>query len=557
MAVALSHPVSVPAGADELSHAMSESQLLRFFTAGSVDDGKSTLIGRLLFEAKGVYEDQVAAVKKSGLNRSSGDFDFSLLTDGLRAEREQGITIDVAYRYFQTARRKFIIADTPGHEQYTRNMATGASTADLAIILIDARKGVLPQSRRHGFISALLGVQHAAVAVNKMDLVDFSESRYQEIQHDFSEFARAAGLRGVVYFPISALDGDNIVERSRRTPWYGGPALLEYLETVQLADREFDGFRFPIQYVIRPTLDFRGYGGRIASGAVRPGERVMALPSRRVTTVRSLPAYEGDLAEAYAPMSATVCLGEEIDLSRGEMLVSPDNPPAAARRFEANLVWMHQTEGVERKLYLLKHTTQVVHADIRAIRHRVDVNSLEHQPAPSLKLNEIALVEMETRRPVFCDPYARNRVTGSFILIDPLSNATVAAGMITQALDDEETASFRRLAEEERTARYGHKAAVAWMPGRADVAHRVERMLFEQGGHGIVLNDPALLVAASAMLASGSAVLYCGPEMPRDAGHLAGLPLADWSQLPADGAQAALTVMAALRQTGGAPEFEI
>lgn len=543
---------------------MSESQLLRFFTAGSVDDGKSTLIGRLLFEAKGVYEDQVAAVKKSGLNRSSGDFDFSLLTDGLRAEREQGITIDVAYRYFQTARRKFIIADTPGHEQYTRNMATGASTADLAIILIDARKGVLPQSRRHGFISALLGVQHAAVAVNKMDLVEFSRDRYLEIQRDFDVFAEAAGLRGVVYFPISALDGDNVVERSQRTPWYDGPAMLEYLETVQIAAHGIDRLRFPIQYVIRPTLDFRGYAGRVASGALRPGDRVMALPSRRTATVRSLPSYDGDLGEAYAPMPATVCLDREIDLSRGEMLVEADHPPSVSRRFEASLVWMHQAEGVPRRLYLLKHTTQTVHADIRTIRHRVDVNTMERTPAASLQLNEIAVVEMETRRPIFCDPYRENRVTGSFILIDPITNATVAAGMISQALDSDESSGFRRVAPEERALRYGHRPAIVWAAGQVDLARRLERLLFDLGGH-VVVAEEAPFDGAAVELASGSIVIYCGAADAETRARLGDVAVIDIdeSTLPLNAAEAAADALRLLKQAGvigdgrGATDFEI
>ena len=313
-----------------------ESQLLRFTTAGSVDDGKSTLIGRLLYEAKSVYEDQLASIQSSSVNRSTGPIDFSLLTDGLRAEREQGITIDVAYRYAATPRRKVIIADTPGQEQYTRNMATGASTADLAIVLIDARKGVLVQSRRHAFITSLLGIRYVAVAVNKMDLVDFREDVFNKIQTEFMAYAKSVGLKNVAFFPISALEGDNITEPSTRTPWYKGPALLDHLESVDLVEaRNFTDLRFPVQYVNRPTLDFRGFTGQLASGILRPGQTVMTLPSGRITKVKSLPSYDGDLAEAFPPMSVTVCLEDEVDVSRGDMIVDPNHVPHVSRRFAA------------------------------------------------------------------------------------------------------------------------------------------------------------------------------------------------------------------------------
>ncbi|MDX2182007.1 MAG: sulfate adenylyltransferase subunit CysN [Bryobacteraceae bacterium] len=481
---------------------MPSAHLLRFFTAGSVDDGKSTLIGRLLYEAKGVYEDQMTAVRKSGLNRSSGDFDFSLLTDGLRAEREQGITIDVAYRYFATARRKFIIADTPGHEQYTRNMATGASTAELAIILIDARKGVLPQSRRHAFISSLLGIRHAVVAVNKMDLVDFREEIFRSIEAEFAAFARETNLRDIVYYPISALDGDNIVEKSPRTPWFTGAPLLEYLETVEIAGQDSGQLRFPVQYVVRPTLDFRGYAGQVASGAIKPGDAVMALPSGRIAKVAALPSFDGDLAEARPSQSVTVVLDQEIDLSRGDMLVDPRRRPSVARRLRAMLVWMHPNAGETGKMYLLKHTTQLVQAEIRSIDYRVNVDTMGHTPAERLELNEIASVTVETKRPLFCDPYLENRTTGAFILIDPISNATVAAGMIGETLP--EGGGLAALAEVaangvpeaavrvtpgERLSRIGHFPATIWLSGRPELAYRIERALFDLGCQVAVLPE--------------------------------------------------------------------
>ncbi|MFN0103299.1 MAG: sulfate adenylyltransferase subunit CysN [Bryobacteraceae bacterium] len=461
---------------------MAESQLLRFFTAGSVDDGKSTLIGRLLYEAKAVYEDQLASVERSGLNRSTGPLDFSLLTDGLRAEREQGITIDVAYRYFNTPRRKYIIADTPGHEQYTRNMATGASTADLAIILIDARKGVLPQSRRHGYISSLLGIRYAAVAVNKMDLMDFREDVFKRICAEFGEFARRAGLRNVVYFPISALEGDNIVTRSERTPWYKGVPLLEYLETVPLEDeRNFTDLRLPIQCVIRPTLDFRGYAGTLASGVLRPGDRVMSLASGQTTTVKSLPTFDGELDEAFPPMSVTVCLEDEIDLSRGDMLVSPDNRPEIAQRFRAMVVWMHQTPGALGRSYLIKQNARTVTCQLTRIEHRVDVNTLHGLEATQLGLNDIASVVVTTHRPIYFDPYHKHRTTGAFILIDPLTNSTLAAGMIEHAVD--ESAHLEPVTEDARRSRLGHAPATVWLAARTDMARRLERILFDRGCH--------------------------------------------------------------------------
>ena len=506
-----------------------ESQLLRFTTAGSVDDGKSTLIGRLLYEAKGVYEDQLASVQNSSVNRSTGPIDFSLLTDGLRAEREQGITIDVAYRYAATPRRKFIIADTPGHEQYTRNMATGASTADLAIVLIDARKGVLVQSRRHAFITSLLGIRYVAVAINKMDLVDFREDVFNKIRTEFLAYANSVGLKNVAFFPISALEGDNITEPSLRTPWYKGRSLLDHLESVDLVEaRNFTELRFPVQYVNRPTLDFRGCTGQLASGILRPGQTVMTLPSGRITKVKSLPSFEGDLAEAFPPMSVTVCLEDEVDVSRGDMIVDPNHVPHVSRRFAAKLVWMHETPGEAERDYWLKHTSQTVRAQISRIRHRIDINTLAEQPANRLELNEIASIQVETRRPLFFDSYQQNRITGAFILIDPISNATVAAGMIdestAESLEPLKLGSLEFTGETEATvtpaeryARAGHYPATVWLTARQDLAVLLERKLFDLGCQVHVLADDReshLLPELARVLNSAGLIAICSIAAP-------------------------------------------
>jgi bifunctional enzyme CysN/CysC/sulfate adenylyltransferase subunit 1 len=423
-------------------------EMLRFTTAGSVDDGKSTLIGRLLHDTKSVYEDQLAAVKKSRVNRAAnGHVDFSLLTDGLKAEREQGITIDVAYRYFSTARRKFIIADTPGHEQYTRNMATGASTADVAIILIDAKAfakagSLLPQSRRHTYIASLLGIPHVVAAVNKMDLVEYSQQSFETIRRDFETLCAQLGLPDVQVIPVSALEGENVVTPSAAMPWYRGPTLLEYLETVPLALAETTGpMRFPVQLVLRPDANFRGFAGQVARGTLRAGDRVMALPSRRETSVRRIVTYDGDLPAASYPQSFTVELEDEIDLSRGEMLVAADATaealPSVSNRFRAMVVWMHEDPLVVGRTYIAKHTTRTVRATVRAIRYRVDVNNLHHLTSYSIAMNEIAEVEFETNLPLFFDSYRACRWTGSLILIDALTNATVGAAMIGAAVEDQ------------------------------------------------------------------------------------------------------------------------
>jgi sulfate adenylyltransferase large subunit len=496
--------------------ATAQTELLRFTTAGSVDDGKSTLIGRLLYDSKGVYEDQLASVRKATRNLTTGGLDLSLLTDGLRAEREQGITIDVAYRYFSTPRRKFIIADTPGHEQYTRNMATGASTANLAIVLIDARYGVLPQSRRHAYIAALLGIPHIVVAVNKMDLMDFREDVFTAIHRDFQDFANRLEIGDLQFIPISALDGDNVVRHSTRTPWYRGPALLEHLETVPISrDYNLADMRFPVQYVIRPNLDFRGFAGEVASGVIRRGDAVTVLPSGRSSRVKSIVTWDGDLEEAFAPMSVTVCLEDEIDISRGDMLVHADNQPHSGRRFEATVVWMNAKPLEPNRPYLLKHSTQTAQARIREIRYRVDINSLAHQTAGQLQLNEIAVVSVETQRPLFFDPYRKNRATGGFILIDPISNETLGAGMIEQAVSA--GAPKGRVTASERAATRGHAAfAVCLQPGQQDLAYALERLLFDHGCVVHVIEKPENLGQAVHTCYAGGLIGIVVPSEPAD-----------------------------------------
>jgi sulfate adenylyltransferase large subunit len=388
------------------------NDLLRFTTAGSVDDGKSTLIGRLLHDARGAYEDQLHTIR-----RSDGSTDFALLTDGLRAEREQGITIDVAYRYFSTPRRKFILADTPGHEQYTRNMATGASTAALAIVLADASRGLTAQSRRHASIAALLGIRHFVIAVNKMDLVGYDQSVFNALRDEFAPILESFGVRDPYFLPISALRGDNVVERSNNMPWFDGPPLLDHLESVDASSASTDApFRFPVQRVVRPDSTFRGYAGQIASGVIRPGDEVIALPSNRRTRVRRIVTYDGDLGVAHAPLSVTLTLDDEIDISRGDILASVD-APQAVRKFEASLVWFDNAPLDPSREYLLKHTTQTVRARVLADRN--------------FAMNDIGAVNIVTAKPLFADAYKTNRITGSFILMDADSNATAAAGMIS------------------------------------------------------------------------------------------------------------------------------
>lgn len=415
---------------DTFLEAEEHKQLLRFTTAGSVDDGKSTLIGRLLYDSKGVYEDQIKAVAKASVNRNAGPLDFSLLTDGLRAEREQGITIDVAYRYFATVRRKFIIADTPGHEQYTRNMVTGASTADLAIILVDARNGALAQSHRHACVASLMGIPHFVVAVNKMDLVGYDHEVFEQIRTEFGEFLSKLEAPHVSFIPLSALKGDNVVTRSANMPWYHGPALLEHLETVEVDDVSSQApFRFPVQRVARPDAEFRGYAGQIASGSVEPGQEVTVVRTGRKSRVKSISTFDGDLDEAWSPMSVTLTLEDELDISRGDLLAAGPLP-VASRHFEATLVWFNERALDTDRRYLLKHTTQLVPAEISTIKHRVNVGTLAGEPAETLEMNHIGVVEIDTTRPLFFDSYKQNHRTGCFVVIDAQTNATVGAGMI-------------------------------------------------------------------------------------------------------------------------------
>lgn len=467
-----------------------DQELLRFTTAGSVDDGKSTLIGRLLHDTKSVYEDQLASIRASRVNRTgNGTVDLSLLTDGLRAEREQGITIDVAYRYFSTSKRKFIIADTPGHEQYTRNMATGASTADVAIVLIDANAFVkagslLPQSRRHTYIASLLRIPHVVAAVNKMDLVGYDEKVFNTIQQQFFELAKQLGLPSVALIPVSALAGDNVVEASSNMAWYTGPTLLDYLETVPLrsATATAGPLRFPVQLVVRPDANFRGFAGRLESGTLRPGQAVRALPSGRTTRVRSLVTYDGELKQAHAPQSLTVELEDEIDLSRGEMLVAEDEPaPLISTRLRAMAVWMHEQPLAPGNTYLLKHTTRTVRATVRAIRYRVDVNTAAHLEATELGMNDIAELELDTSLPLFFDPYATNRSTGSFILIDPLMNATVGAGMLIA------TAERAASAEPQQAPLF-----VLWQNASAEQLERLRSQVEAHGKRMVLIDDPAI-----------------------------------------------------------------
>ncbi len=423
---------------EEFLAAEQAKDLLRFTTAGSVDDGKSTLIGRLLYDSRNVYEDHVRAVTRTQETASGSPasaIDFAQLTDGLRAEREQGITIDVAYRFFSTARRKFIIADTPGHEQYTRNMATGASTADLAIILVDARKGILRQSRRHAYIGSLLGIPHVIAAINKMDLVAYSEETFLNLQRDFTALAARVGLASFQAIPISALEGDNVVHASVNMPWYEGPALLEYLESVQVARSNTDlAFRLPVQRVIRPHQNFRGFAGQIAAGTIRRGDRVIALPSGQTSRIQSIVTFDGELESATAPLSVTVTLDDERDISRGDLIAAADAAPQVVNHFEASIVWLHEQPLEINRRYLLKQTSRLVPARVRSIRHAINMETLDPQAASALDLNAIGLIEVETDRPILADLYNESRTTGSFILIDPANNATIGAGMIRYIL---------------------------------------------------------------------------------------------------------------------------
>jgi bifunctional enzyme CysN/CysC len=496
-----------------------QKELLRFLTCGSVDDGKSTLIGRLLYDSKMIYEDQLAKIEKDSVvhGTTGGSFDPALLTDGLKEEREQGITIDVAYRYFSTAKRKFIIADTPGHVQYTRNMATGASTADLAVILIDARKGVLEQTKRHSFIASLLGIKHVLVAINKMDLVDFDEQVFEQIQKDYREFASRLDSTDLHFIPISALEGDNVVNLSERSPWYQGSTLMNFLESVYIgSDRNLEDFRFPVQHVLRPNLDFRGFSGTVSSGIIRKGDEVMALPSRKTSHVKDIVTFDGSRDEAFAPLSVTLTLEDEIDVSRGDMLVRPGNVPKSEQKFDAMIVWMAEQPMIPGNQYLFKHTTKTVPGSFTTLRYCVDVNTMHRQPSPALELNQIGRVNVSLNQPIAFDRYRRNKSTGAFIVIDRITNVTVAAGMILDRRTSEDevghwdeephseslTQEISNVSPEERAARYGQTPVTLLLTGlpgagKSSTAYGLERKLFDLGRSAFVVDGQNMRLGIS------------------------------------------------------------
>lgn len=487
---------------------MQHSSLLRFSTAGSVDDGKSTLIGRLLYDSKAIMQDQLEAVEKTSRNSGEEEINLALLMDGLKAEREQKITIDVAYRYFATPKRKFIIADTPGHIQYTRNMVTGASTADLAIVLVDARKGVLTQSRRHAFIASLLQIPHMVVAVNKMDLVEYDEKVFRSIVEDFTRFAEKLEIDDITFIPISALKGDNIVHKSENMDWYDGSTLMYTLENVQVGSRKNRlDFRFPVQYVIRPHQDFRGFAGTVVSGGVRVGDEVMVLPSKLKSRVKGIHEYTEQKSEAVNGDAVILTIEDEIDISRGDMLVRTKNVPESGREFEAVVCWMHDEGMTEGREYIVMHTTRQVRVLPTKLYYRINVDTLHREDASELQLNEIGRVRFTAAQPLFFDPYSMNNATGSFIMIDPVSMVTVGAGMIrgVQADEDVEDTSVKRAASpnvvweewniprDERASRFGHRPMVFWFTGvsgagKSTIARAFERQLWEEGRQTMLLD---------------------------------------------------------------------
>lgn len=499
-----------------------KKDLLRLLTAGSVDDGKSTLIGRLLFDSKKLYDDHLAALVRDSkrIGHAGDDIDYALLLDGLKAEREQGITIDVAYRYFSTNKRKFIIADTPGHEQYTRNMVTGASTANLAIILIDARKGVITQTKRHTFLVSLLGIKHIVLAVNKMDLMDYSQEVYDNICTDYKAFITQLNLPEVTFIPLSALKGDNVVDLSNKMPWYHGKSMLEHLETVHIgSDRNLQDFRFPIQYVLRPSIDFRGFSGKVSSGIIRKGDKVISLPSLKTSKIKSIITYDGELDYAHAPQSVTLTLEDEIDISRGEMLVHANNRPTVDQHFEAMLVWMDEKAMNPHAQFLIKHNTNNTKARIDSISHLVDVNTLEEYQKSTFELNEIGRVIITTVKPIFFDAYKKNRQTGSFILIDSMTHNTVAVGMILDKLRSDELpysiSSHEKarivqgeslINKAERETRYQQKGATLWITGlhgsgKNNLAYALEKELFKRGATVVLMDGSTVRSGLSNELA--------------------------------------------------------
>ena len=477
---------------------MPATEILRIATAGSVDDGKSTLIGRLIYDSKMIFEDQLAALEADSkrIGTQGGEIDFALLVDGLAAEREQGITIDVAYRFFSTDKRKFIVADTPGHEQYTRNMVTGASTADLAVILIDARKGVLTQTRRHSYLVSLIGIRKVVLAVNKMDLVGYDQARFDEIVADYRAFAAKIGVDDFLAIPISGLKGDNITARSPATPWYAGPSLMEHLETVEVEDLAARApFRLPVQWVNRPNLDFRGFSGMVASGSVKPGDRIRVAPSGQVSTVARIVTKDGDLPQAVAGQSVTLTLADEIDCSRGDVLAAADAPPEVADQFEATIVWMADEPLLPGRPYWLKIGSKLVSAQITEPKYKVNVNTLEHLAAKRLELNEIGVVNISTDAPVAFDPYTENKDLGGFILVDRISNRTVGAGLIHFALRRSQNIHWQALDIDKRVRAEakGQVGRVVWFTGlsgagKSTIANLVEKKLHAEGKHTYLLD---------------------------------------------------------------------
>jgi bifunctional enzyme CysN/CysC len=473
--------------------------MLRFITCGSVDDGKSTLIGRLLYDSKMIFEDQLAALEADSkrVGTQGQEIDFALLVDGLAAEREQGITIDVAYRFFSTEKRKFIVADTPGHEQYTRNMVTGASTADLAVILIDARKGVLTQTRRHSYLAHLIGIKNLVLAINKMDLVDYSQQVFDDILADYTEFANSIGITSFVPMPISGFKGDNISLKSENMPWYSGPTLMEHLETVEVAVAEDQArpFRMAVQWVNRPNLDFRGFSGQIASGSVKPGDAIRVLPGGKTSTVSRIATLAGDLHEAVAGESVTICLNDEIDCSRGNVIAVADNPPETSDQFESTIVWMDDAPLIVGRSYWLKLGTQMVSATVHEPKYQVNVNTMEHLAAKTLELNAIGVAELTTDRPIVFEPYADNRTLGGFILIDKISNATVAAGMLHFSLRRAQNVHWQAtdIGRDTHAALKNQKARVLWFTGlsgsgKSTIANEVEKALNLMNRHTFLLD---------------------------------------------------------------------
>ncbi|MCD4688964.1 MAG: sulfate adenylyltransferase subunit CysN [Desulfuromonadaceae bacterium] len=476
--------------------------LLRFITCGSVDDGKSTLIGRLLWDSKMIFEDQLAALSADSkrVGTQGENIDYALLLDGLQAEREQGITIDVAYRYFSTDKRKFIVADTPGHEQYTRNMVTGASTAQVAVILIDARKGILTQTRRHSYLVSLVGIRRVVLAVNKMDLVDYSAERFEAIRKEYQLFASGLGFKEITAIPISALEGDNVLHGSERTPWYDGPALLEHLETVQVEDSAANRpFRLPVQWVNRPDLDFRGFCGTIVSGTIRPGDAIVVSSSGQTSRVARIVTMGGDLLQAVAGQAVTLTLADEIDISRGDLLAAPEQRPAQSDQLEAHLAWLHEQPLAPGRSYLLKTAAGSAPAQVRQVKHKIDVNTLQQQSAEALELNEVGLCQISVSKSIAFDPYRENEATGSFILIDRLSNATVAAGMIDRALSGKPSEGQHQLPLDKvaRAALKGQQPKIVWFSAppedtTSELPQRLESRLHSLGRHTCLLDGETL-----------------------------------------------------------------